>query len=168
MVTQERLKELFDYDPETGNLIWKVARSNVKVGDVAGGAIDKRGYWHIGVDGRLYKAHRLVWLWHHGKWPDHQIDHIDRDPANNRIENLRDVSNVVNQLNRRDRSNKTGFAGVFKRRNKFRAQLCVFGKDVRLGTFDTPEEAHHVFKRVHFDLHREHSQYAPEFAELAA
>ena len=167
MITQSRLHELFDYDPNTGNLLWKVVRPNVKVGDVAG-CIDKRdGYRLIRLDGRTYKAHRLVWLWHHGKWPDHQIDHIDRDPANNRIENLRDVSGSINQLNC-DKPNKTGFAGVIKSRNKFQAQLKIFGKNVRLGTFDTPEEAHHVFKRVHFDLHREHSQYAPEFAELAA
>ncbi len=165
MITQARLHEIFDYDAHTGNLVWKVATARrIKVGDVAG-CTKEQGYRTIRLDGRSHLAHRLVWMWHHGEWPKHEIDHIDRDPANNRIENLRDVSSSINQLNRRYRSNKTGLAGVAENGNQFMAQLNIFGKPVYLGTFDTPEEAHHVFKRVHFDLHGKHSKYAPEFVE---
>lgn len=166
MVTQERLKELFDYNPETGNLVWKVRRQRIKVGGVAG-RVDNQGYRRIRLDGRNYQAHRLVWLWHHGEWPKYEIDHINRVRDDNRIENLRDVSGSINRLNS-DRPNKTGLAGVVKNGSGFQAKLNIFGETAYLGTFATPEEAHHVFKRVHFDLHREHSQYAPEFAELAA
>lgn len=161
MTTQVRLHELFDYDPETGNLLWKVARQGIRVGDVAG-CINTRGYRYVCVDGRDHRAHRLVWLYHHGEWPKNGIDHIDRDPGNNRIENLRDVSRALNNLNR-SLPNNIGYAGVSKNRSGFRAKIKIFGETVSLGTYDTPEEAHAVYKRVHFDLHREHSQYAPEF-----
>lgn len=157
MVTQAQLHELFDYDGHTGNLIWKVARQGIRVGDVAG-CINTRGYRTIRLSGCGYLAHRLIWMHHHGKLPDRQIDHIDRDKLNNRIENLRDVPQSINLLNR-DKPNKTGFAGVTKARNKFRAGLGIFGKTVHLGTFDTAEEAHEAFKIAHVAAYGANSEY---------
>lgn len=156
-ITQARLKELFDYDPNTGSLVWKTARQGIKVGEVAGSINKVSGYRAIMVDGRAHRAHRLVWLWHHGKFPDHEIDHVDRDKQNNRIENLRDVSSMLNKLNRRSYA-ASGFKGVRMQRGRFFAQIAIFGKTVCLGIFDSPEEAHEVFKQVHRDLYWQHSE----------
>ena len=92
--TQERLRELFDY--RNGELIWlKPSGRRAKPGQVAG-ARDKCGYRVVGVDGRLYKGHRLIWVWHHGNDPGRYVDHLDGDPRNNRIENLEPVTNREN------------------------------------------------------------------------
>lgn len=157
MVTQAQLHELFDYDADTGHLIRKVARQSVKVGDIAG-TITNRGYRHISINGRNYQAHRLVWFYHHGEWPNRQIDHIDRDKLNNRIENLRDVSCSINQLNK-TKSNSTGYAGVARHRGRFKAHIGISGKLAHLGIFDTPEAAHEAFKAAHIGLYGTNSQY---------
>ena len=73
-----KVRELFDYESASGNLIRKIStnRLNVCVGQIAG-TIDKDGYRIISIDHKKHKAHRLVWLWYYGVWPDHQIDHIN-------------------------------------------------------------------------------------------
>lgn len=87
MLTVERLRELLDYDPETGVFRWKEPRRKCRVGEVAG-SLRKDGYVKIQVDGRFYQAHRLAWLCVYGVWPS-AIDHIDGNRANNAIANLR-------------------------------------------------------------------------------
>ncbi|WBK39668.1 hypothetical protein [Xanthomonas phage L522] len=114
-LTFEQVDQLLAYDPATGELRWKVARGRhgnaCKAGSVAG-SVNSRGYIQVGVHGRLYQAHRLAWLLHHGAWPSQQIDHIDRDRTNNRIDNLRECSNSENQQNVGKRSdNKSGVQG---------------------------------------------------------
>jgi hypothetical protein len=100
-LTAEQVRELFDYDQQTGNLIWRDNKSGgVMAGQVAG-CINARGYRRIRVDQVEYKAHRLVWLHVNGEWPSKQIDHINRNPGDNRIENLRDVTASENLKNRR-------------------------------------------------------------------
>lgn len=157
-LTREMLCNIFDYDP-SGNLIWKVKKAvNTVVGSIAG-CIDDKGYRTIRLGGKNYKAHRLIWLYHHGEWPKNGIDHIDRDPGNNRIENLRDVSRALNNLNR-SLPNSTGYAGVRQtRQGRFAAQIGANGQKAHLGTFDTPEEAHAAFKRAHAFVHGENSEY---------
>ncbi len=98
--TQARLKELFDYDGETGELIWRVKPSRrIPAGTIAGG-YDGYGYIKITVDGRCYFAHLLVWVWCKGVSPQSTVDHRDTNKSNNRIDNLREVTTAQNQHNR--------------------------------------------------------------------
>ena len=146
-ITQERLKELFDYSD--GQLIRKVGRgknnsiSRWKAGTCLGHKIDT-GYILASIDYKIYKLHRLIWLWHFGNFPRNHIDHIDGNPSNNRIENLREATNAHNMQNQRKarRNNKLGFQGVYQVNGKFRSVLTTNGKTKHLGYFNTPEEAH--------------------------
>lgn len=143
MLTQARVRELFSYR-EGGELIWRVATNNrVKVGAVAG-RLRRDGYRQISVDGRLYFSHRLVFLYHRGYMPENDTDHIDRNPGNNRIENLREVSRSCNMRNAKVRENNTsGVVGVswFAMRRTWVAQLTAQDKYIRLGYFHDFTEA---------------------------
>lgn len=133
MITQDRVRELFDY--RDGVLIWKVRLSNMVAGRVAGG-VDGNGYTLIGVDGKRYRSHRLIWLYHHGYMPEHDIDHVNRNPGDNRIENLREVGDVCNQRNTGNfATNTSGVKGVcwFAQRGKWLAKIVVSGKHRYLG-----------------------------------
>lgn len=102
------------------------------------------GYRSISIDDRDYLAHRLAWLYVHGKWPPHQLDHINMDRADNRMCNLRQADNAENNCNRPLQSNNTsGFKGVsfHKQTRKWKASLKVRGKDIHLGLFDEAEAA---------------------------
>lgn len=150
MLTQDRLKELFDY--QDGQLIRKVSRGRGKTGGrwkegTVLGTKTSGGYVLASVDYALYKLHRLIWLWHYGQFPLFCIDHIDGNPSNNRIENLREATDAQNMQNqRRPRSNnKLGVQGVYKVNTRFRSVLTTNGISKHLGYFDTPEEAHQVY-----------------------
>jgi len=149
-ITADRLRELLHYDPETGVFTWIVRTNNsVNVGTTAGRCATGNGYRYIGINGEKYLASRLAWFYTHGRWPDLYIDHLDGEPLNNRIANLRNVSHKINQQNRRrpNKSNKTGFLGVSTewRTGRYVSSVCVDGKTIHLGAFDTPEEAHSAY-----------------------
>jgi len=143
-LTQSRLHELLDYDPISGVFRIRVYRGGPKKkGDVAG-SLTNQGYRQIRVDGGRYKAHRLAWLYMYGKWPCGYIDHIDGNPSNNAIANLRDVDRTGNARNSRTpKSNTSGYLGVAKHTQyaKWRAYIRHDGKVVHLGMFKTAEEA---------------------------
>jgi hypothetical protein len=153
MLTQELLNNLYHYNPETGVLTHKTSRGGVKAGSVAGSiGCDKRVQMYI--FGKNYKAHRVIWLMVTGSFPNNEIDHIDGNPSNNSWNNLRDVTHIVNQQNRKGatKANRTKLAGVTPNRNRFGAQIKIDGKRIWLGTYDTPEEAHAIYlkvKRIH-------------------
>lgn len=112
ILTQARLKELLHYDPDTGSFVWvrKPAR-NIPVGRTAG-CVSGNGYRQISVDGVIYLSHRLAWLYTHGEWPG-EIDHKNRDKADNRVDNLRDTTHQKNCENRAlQANNKSGVRGV--------------------------------------------------------
>ena len=113
MLTQEKLKALFDYSPLTGKLTRKVVTANrVKVGEIAG-TINGSGYLQTSVQSKTYFNHRLIWLWHYGYLPEHQIDHIDRVRSNNKLNNLRETNSTCNLRNRTiPKNNASGVAGV--------------------------------------------------------
>lgn len=140
---QERVRELFDYDAGTGELVWRTLTNNrVKVGAVAG-TPRADGYRKISVDGRFYLTHRLVWLWHHGELPQY-LDHIDRDPSNNRIENLRPATSIQNGGNMSKRSGTSSqWKGVCwsKRTRKWQANIRVNDKLRHLGRFTCEADA---------------------------
>jgi hypothetical protein len=132
----ERVIELMDYDPHTGVLMWRKRRRVVRC--------VTHGYLVVRLDGRLYRAHRVIWLIMTGKWPTRQIDHRDMDRANNRWENLREATNGQNQANRRAYANsRSGVKGVSwdKEKEKWRASIGVGGKVILIGRYDTIAEA---------------------------
>ena len=147
-LTAEQLKATLDYDAGTGVFLWKIRPSRaVKAGDVAGCTEKRIGYITIGIAGRIYKAHRLAWLYTHGEWPRGLIDHINGNKADNRICNLRNVFADGNSQNVRKPNvrNKSGFMGVIWFQNKWRASMSVNGKSKWLGDYSTPKEAHQVY-----------------------
>jgi len=112
MITAEQVRELFDYNPETGVLTWRKDRRNITVGSKAG-SIHHKGYRWVSVYGNKIAAHRLIWAWVHGEWPKGQIDHINHVRDDNRISNLRDVSPEFNQKHVKAYKNSTlGRPGV--------------------------------------------------------
>ncbi len=144
MLTQERLKEVLDYDASSGEFTWKVATSNTfKVGDIAGGATSD-GYSKIGLDKKRYLAHRLVWLYVYGVFPEHTIDHINGITSDNRIINLRDVTHAENHKNQSLRkNNSSGVIGIYwdKPTHKWRAQIYLCGKTTHIGLFTDISDA---------------------------
>lgn len=144
ILTQARLKELLRYDPETGVFTYASARPRVKVGAVAGHTHAGHGYRQIKVDGKLYLAHRLAWLYVHGKWPSDLLDHINRDRTDNRISNLRPSDKYLNRQNSKPASNnKTGVKGVTwnKTLGKWHARISLQGKRYHVGWFYSVDEA---------------------------
>jgi hypothetical protein len=134
-LTQEKLKECLDYNSLTG--IFTRKKYTSKTNKIGG--IDGHGYIHIGVYGNQYKAHQLAWLYHYGEHQKGQIDHINCNRQDNRIENLRDVDATINALNR------SSAKGVYKYFNKYRARIKINGKNLHLGLFDSENQATQVY-----------------------
>ena len=156
-LTQQRLKEFLDYDPSTGFFTWKRNRGQGIAGGRAG-SYTNGGYRLIRFDDRNYREHRLAWLWVHGKFPDQFIDHINGIKDDNRICNLRDVPNEVNQQNqkRAQATNRIGVrGGGFKpKKNRYEARISINNKAKYLGTFKTAEEAYAAYveaKRIYHE-----------------
>jgi hypothetical protein len=159
-LTEQRLRDLIDYNPDTGLFTRRVSLSPTSyVGQVVGHKT-KRGELRFCVDGKPYKAHRLAWLYMTGRWPSNEIDHVDGNPLNNKFANLREATGAQNKQNfRRARAdNSHGFLGVYKHANSrpnrdvWCARITVGGKCRTLGLFDTPEAAHAAYieaKRQH-------------------
>lgn len=158
-LTAERVREVFDYDDETGLLRWRVSPAGrIKVGTAAGRKKpDRDGHLRVFVDGRGYFTHRLVWLHVHGVWPSGHIDHIDGNGANNRIGNLRDVTPAVNAQNQRagHRDSASGILGVHyaKRFGRWTARIWASGRMHHLGGYDTADEAAAAYLAAKRRLH---------------
>jgi len=145
-LTHKRVIELLSYDDATGIFRWRNARRGIVAGEVAGTKM-KNGYVTISVDcHRQIYAHRLAWFYIHGEWPQNQIDHEDRNHANNSIRNLRLASNAQNQANRMVKKNKGLPKGVYKGKGaNVRAAIKHNGKYHHLGTYKSPAKAHSVY-----------------------
>lgn len=145
-LTQERLKELLHYDPNTGVFTWREPKRGRR-SPIAGGKVQSGGKgsrsWYVGItlDYVRYMAHRLAFLYMVGRHPE-QIDHINHDGLDNRWSNLREVTAQENALNRRKPINNTnGDTGLHFNRGKWQAMLGYRGKRLYLGRFDTKEQA---------------------------
>lgn len=154
-LTPELVRSFLSYDRETGHFTWvKRPGKRVSVGDIAGGL--NRGYIHIAICGKQYRAHRLAWFVEHGHWPDGEIDHINGNRSDNRIANLRVVDGKTNTQNRRTpmKRNKLGVLGVYKSTwGRFVSSVHFNGRQVYLGTYSTPEEAHAAYVKAKRELH---------------
>jgi hypothetical protein len=151
------LREVLEYNPETGIFTWKNPTATcVKVGDIAGW-IDFHGYHSIRLNKKIYRSHRLAWLYVYGKFPEKSIDHINGIRTDNRIKNLREATVSENAQNQRKSmsNNKTGYLGVSKitNKNKWCAFIKVNGKNKNLGTFETPELAAIAYLDAKRNLH---------------
>lgn len=146
------------YDPLTGDFRWQVAGKNtVGIGRIAG-TLHHSGYRHIKIGNVRFPSHRLAWLFHTGEWPQQSIDHINTIKTDNRIENLREASHSQNGFNRPMSSrNTSGFKGVSwsKREKVYRAQIKVNRKNIFLGLFSDPAEAHEAHKEAAKKYHGE-------------
>lgn len=152
-IALERVREVLRYEPESGLLFWQVSLSNrAKAGAVAG---YKSDYVRVNVDGRSYKAHRLIWFMVTGIWPV-EVDHGDGDGTNNRWTNLKDCTHAQNHQNlcRVRRNNPTGLTGAYwdKRDKRWFSSIGIAGKQVYLGTFQSAEQANSAYveaKKLH-------------------
>jgi hypothetical protein len=155
MLTQERLKELIRYEPSTGKFYWRSTGTGRKA-SLEAGSFQSGEYQRIRVDGKLYRAHRLAWLYVHGRHPDGMVDHINQDTRDNRIENLRECSMAQNRINcGPPRCNTSGARGVCfeKSINKWRAYITAQGKRTWLGSFpdfDSAVAARKTAEQEHF------------------
>ena len=137
-LTQAKLKELLHYDPATGIFTWVCSPSRgVKQGDIAG-SLTKDGYMKIKINGIHHQSHRLAWLITQGEFPENQIDHINHIRNDNRITNLREVTQSENLRNAAlSKNNTSGVCGVYwnKENSKWRSNIRVNKKLTSLGYF---------------------------------
>jgi len=157
--TQEQIKQLLDYDCETGLFRWRVSRSHGARGAVAG-TPHHTGYTYIGVGGKTYPAHRLAWLYVHGVWPEGELDHKNGLKTDNRIANLRPASNSANGANKPVyKNNKCGLKGVHlhKPSGRWKAQIKKDGRVRHIGLFRCPTAAHLAYVRTAKRLHGEYA-----------
>lgn len=143
-LTQERLKELLHYDPDTGVFTWLNIKScKIKSGAVAGGVCRSSGYRRIGIDGKQYKAARLAFLYINGYLPENLVDHKDRDRLNDKWDNLREASYSCNRVNRTPPKNKSNITGVRwdKKLCKWVSYITKNGKKTHIGCFENKKDA---------------------------
>jgi len=142
-LTQGELKNLLSYDPMTGDFTWLVKRGSVNIGDIAGtetwGVNNLRKYIQISINNRLYKAHRLAYLYMTGKLPKYTVDHDNGNSLDNSWVNLNDVPQAVNVKNQKlANTNTSGYTGINQLSSgRWRARINIKGVTTHLGTFST-------------------------------
>lgn len=150
-ITQEYIKFLFNY--HDGELYWKISKQGIKIGNKAGTLL-KDGRIKIGINGKTYLNHRLIFLYHNGFLPK-EIDHIDNNSSNNKIENLRSVTRSQNQWNRKSNINcSSKYKGVTwnKQANKWHVQIQINNKNIYLGRFINEIDAAIAYNKKAIEL----------------
>lgn len=158
-LSQDELKRLLNYDPQTGDFIWKVARAGRAKAGTKAGKTDTHGHRQIMVQSKFYAAHRLAFLYMNGEFPSGGlvVDHINGTPADNRWDNLRLVTQKQNCENiattgRKSHSRLLG-AHFVKSSNKWQSKIMSGGKQLYLGRFDAAEQAHAAYLAAKASLH---------------
>ncbi len=149
MIDYQLAKALFEYDPQSGALTWRVGTRATPLGERAGSIARHKvqaytSYFNVTIFGERYKAHRIAWLLQTGSWPQKHIDHIDGNGLNNKWDNLREVTQGQNACNQKVRSDSTsGVKGVSydKKRGMWYVYIDVDKKRKHLGRYDTKGEA---------------------------
>ncbi len=156
MITQKYLKEILIYDKETGDFFWRKKMGKMLPLTKAGTVNVVHKYVCIGINGKKYRAHRLAWIYETGEHPKQEIDHINGIRWDNRFCNLRDVSPGQNQQNRTkaNRNNSQKLLGAYRQNNKFISVICVNRKQIYLGVFNTPIDAHNAYLEAKRNLHK--------------
>jgi len=148
MINRDKLLELFDY--QNGNLIWNSDRGAQKCKGQIAGTRHSKGYVAIKLKGRVYKAHRLIYIWHYGALSgDVHIDHINGIRDDNRIENLRAVTPTQNQWNRHHMVK--GYTQT--RSGRFQVRISVNGEEKHIGMVDSEEEATAMYLKAKEKYH---------------
>ena len=162
----QQLKRVIRYVPETGKFYWLVNRGSVAAGHEAGhtSVTCSRKKMTIRVLGRSYAAGRLAWFLMTGRFPNYQIDHINRNPLDNHWENLREATHSQNQMNRAvRRGSGTGLKGVKEIKNRhntrYKAGICKGGKRIHLGHFGTADQAFAAYKKAAVQVHDEFASW---------
>jgi len=152
----DELKHWLWYEPETGIFRWRYGTRNKtkKPWDVAG-CKSNTGYVHITLKNKTYRAHRLAWMYIHNDFPKNFIDHINGIKSDNRICNIRDVTRSENMQNLFKPQGRNIYIGVYKNQNAntWYSKIEINGKQIRLGTFKTPEEANIAYKKAKLIYH---------------
>jgi hypothetical protein len=161
----ERLRQLLRYSPETGRFYWRVSRGGVAAGTEAGSRSQTHGYRVIGIDGAFHLAHRLAWLYVHGRHPG-EIDHINRNPTDNRIANLREISRRENSWNRAARG-RSGIKGVRARGRNWLARITGNGKEIHLGSAKAAFQGAAMARQFLFDMARRREESNRKLTEPA-
>lgn len=148
-ITYDIACEFFEYDSNTGFVYWKkTSNPRAKSGQRAG-ASRKDGYRVISLKKQTFLEHRLIWFLINKTWPTKFLDHIDGNPANNKIENLREATPLENQQNQKHKrkNNTSGYLGVSWHNiaNKWKAEIRSNNKPIYLGLFDNPDEAYKAY-----------------------
>jgi len=160
-LTYERVRELFNYDEISGNAYWKIDRSTRrKAGQLVGWLSKEDGRRYVEIDSYNYRLHRIIWLWKTGSWPMYEIDHIDKNPANNVWSNLREADHSQNNCNCGPQSNSTtGVRGVTYSRGYYRVRINKNGITVYEKRFKTLEEAAAARKEAAIKYHGEFARF---------
>lgn len=173
-ITQNQLKKLVDY--KDGNLYWRESGSGRKMG-VPAGIINGSGYRQIMINYKLYLTHQLIYLYHYGYIPK-CLDHIDSNPSNNDINNIRESTVSQNAMNKRKakvingKSPSSQFKGVswHKQAKKWNPQIKIDGKKKNLGSFNSEIEAAKAYDKVAIELFGEfvktNAMMFPEISKL--
>ena len=157
-LTQAELKRKLHYDPETGIFIWNISPARVVKARSIAGCVNDLGYIRIRINYKHIRAHRLVWLYMYGEFPKGHLDHINGIRTDNRLCNLREATRAQNSFNRgRNKNNTSGYKGVRSdnRFNNWVARIGINGKDIYLGSFDSPEEASEAYQAAASKYHGE-------------
>jgi len=147
MLTADQVRELLDYNLRTGIFQWKVSAGRAKCGKPAGGR-DRRGIHRVRIDGRLYQANRLAWLYVTGRWPKHEIRCINGDRSDIRWINLQESTPSQRRASAPARS-KLGVKGVWVTKyGRYVAEIKVAHQKKYLGCFDTLQEANAAYAKA--------------------
>ena len=141
-MTQAIAVDFLKYEPETGIFFWRVFRSGAIKPGVEAGQIIRSGYRSITVNRRGFLEHRLAWLMVHGKWPNGEVDHINRNRLDNRIVNLRVVTRSQNMHNtKRRKTPASGEEGLSRKDGLWYARISFKGKEIYLGSHEDKDVA---------------------------